>query len=294
MNLQADCIVCGRRAIHLRPTEEPVCARPECRFVASEKGKIPHTAYAQFFAERSRHIREHDRQEEVRAGILRIAQEKEDAENRACRQERIGNMPGYGAARYPLVAVPHNGRRLINLPERRKREFRDKLNRLISSLMASPDALYTGKSEPNPPPDGARLLGGICTLCAGACCLNGGTHAYVRELTLLRVMRADPSLRPRHILDLYLSHLGRKTYEEACVYQGEKGCVLPAELRSNTCPDYFCPPLKQFRLEFHEDEKPEGAFVVVRAREHWPFPAGVENGIAGAFLLTASGAQKLG
>jgi len=70
--------------------------------------------------------------------------------------------------------------------------------------------------------------------------------------------------------------------------------VLPSELRSNVCSDYYCPPLQQFKREFDGDGKPEGALVVVRAREHWTFPDGVDNGIAGAFLLTEAGAEKLG
>jgi len=294
MAAQASCIVCGDNALHLRLGEEPVCARPECRFVAGEKGKMPAFAYARFFAEQSRHIREHDRQVTARQKKISLAREKEDAETFVIWQETTAKIEGYRAERHPLLAVPHNPRKLTNLPERRQRAFRDKLNTLISSVMESPNAVYTGQVQPDPPHEAAKLLGGACALCKGACCLIGGDHAFLRELTIVRVMQAAPSLRPRHILDLYLSHLGKKTYENACVYQGEKGCVLPSELRSNVCSDYYCPPLQQFKREFDGDGKPEGALVVVRAREHWTFPDGVDNGIAGAFLLTEAGAEKLG
>ena len=293
MTLSASCIVCGGNAYHNRVGGEPVCARAECRQVVSEKSRMNAFAYASYFAARANNIRERDRQIRLREDEIRLARERETAENRVYAQARIAKIDGYRAEKHPLLAVPHNARKLTNLPERRKRSFRDRLNRLISAVTEAPDAQYTGQIQPDPPHEAGKLLSGACALCAGACCLNGGDRAYLSELTLVRVMQAQPALRPRHLLDLYLSHLGKKTYENACVYQGVKGCVLPAELRSNVCFDYYCPPLQQFKRAFGEDEKPEGAVVVVRAREHWSFPKDSDQGIAGAFLLTEAGAERL-
>lgn len=286
MILHTNCVVCGDDVLQLYPEHKAVCARPECRFVMAEKDKMPGFAYAQFFAQWSRLIRERNRQEKERREKIRLAQDQEKAENLSFWQAGIAQIPGYRAEKYPLLAVPHNPRKLTNLPERRKRIFRDRLNQLISSVTESPTAIYTGQIHPDPAHAAAKLLGGACALCKGACCLIGGEHAFLRELTIVRVMRTDPSLRPRHILDQYLSHLGKKTYENTCVYQGEMGCLLPVKLRSNACSDYFCAPLTEFKRRFDEDDKPEGAFVVVRDREHWPFPEGVDNGIAGGYWLT--------
>ena len=295
MAYPARCIVCGGKSFYHRPGGDPVCDRTECRFVAGEKGRLPAFEYARLLAERSMHIRERDRMAAARQEAMRLAQEKEDAENRGFWQAGHAAIPGYRAEKHPLLAVPQNRRKLTNLPERRKRAFRDKLNQLISVVTESSNAVYTGEIQPDPPPPihAAKLLGAACALCKGACCLHGGDRAYLRDLTLVRVMQADPALRPRHLLDVYLSHLGKKTYENSCVYHGDKGCELTAELRSNVCSEYFCPPLKGFKQAFAEDEKPEGAFVVIRAREHWNFPEGVDNGIAGGFLLTEEGAEKL-
>ncbi len=254
---------------------------------------MPTFAYAKFFEFKSRHIREHIQRERERREKIKLAQDKEESENRAYWQARIGKMPSYRADKHPLIAIPRNSRRLANLPERRKRAFRDNLNWLISSVFASPNTIYTGKIQPNAPHEATKLLSGACALCAGACCLHGGEHAYLSELTLIRVIEAQPSLRPRHILDLYLSHVGNRTYENACVYQGKMGCALPLELRSTVCLDYFCPSLKNLKEVFDEGHKPEGAFAIVRAREHWDFPNGEDNGIAGAFLLTENGVEKL-
>jgi len=289
MIFPTSCKVCGGSLHHLRPDEEAVCVRPECRFVVSQKNKMPANVYKQFFAARAGHLRERERQTRRQNETIRLAQEQEKTENQEFWQAGMATFPDYPIEQYPLLAVPFNSRKLILLPERRKRAFRDRLNKLISSVTESPQALNNEQLYPNPPPKAAKLLAGACALCKGACCLNGGEHAYLREPTLVRVMQTDPSLRPLHLLDLYLSHLGKKTYESACVYQGEKGCVLPLELRSNICSDYFCPPLNTFKREFEEEENPAGAFVIVRAREHWTFPEGVDNGIAGGFLLSEEG-----
>lgn len=287
--MPTNCVVCGDAIPFHRQGEDPVCFRSDCRFVVGQKGKMPAAAYAQFFALRSSSIRWQIERERQREEKLKLAQDREAAENQACWQAKTAAIPGFRAEKFPLLAVPHNPRKLANLPERRKRAFRDHLNQAIAAAAAAPQAADALPIQPDAPHEAAQLLGGACALCKGACCLGGGNHAYLRESTLVRVMRAQPALRPRHILDLYLAQLGNKTYENACIYQGETGCVLPLELRSNVCSDYFCPPLRQFKAAFDGDEKPEGAFVVVRAREHWTFPDGPDAGIAGSFLLTKNG-----
>jgi len=287
--MPVSCMVCGDAIPLQRQGEDPVCFRSDCRFVAGQKGKMPAAAYAQFFALRSRSIRWQIQRERESEEKVKRARDREEAENRACWQAKTAAIPGFRAEKFPLLAVPRNPRKLANLPERRKRAFRDHLNQMIAAATALPHAANAQPTQPDAPPTAAKLLGGACALCKGACCLSGGNHAYLRTATLVRVMRAQPALRPRHILDLYLAQLGNKTYENACVYQGETGCVLPLELRSNVCTDYFCPPLQQFKAAFDGDEKPEGAFVVVRAREHWTFPNGPDAGIAGAYLLAENG-----
>jgi len=293
MAFEAHCIVCGNAIYPAPPTGEPVCARAQCRHLVGLKDKMPAVGYDWFFAQRSAQIRETDRQIKEKYEKTRRALEREDQENQALREAVKAKIEGYGEQRFPLLAVPQNLRRLVNLPERRKRKFRDYINQLISKVTESPKTVYPVPLHPKPAHEASKLLGGACGLCVGACCLGGENHAYLGEVTLLRVMQTEPSLRPRHLLELYLSHLGKKTFENACVFQEEKGCVLPLYLRSNVCSNYYCPPLKRFMQAYDGDEKPEGAVVVVRARDHWSFPDCEDHGIAGAYLLTEAGAKRL-
>ena len=287
------CIVCGDDTHHTNFGAPPLCGQAECHHVLNEKHRLPPELFDRFLATRSKLIKDRKRRERERRALFDRANALEAEENERYRQAKTANLKGYDPNQYPLLAVPRNDRKTATLPERRKRAFRDRLNKIISTVMETPDAIYTGTLLPDAPPPSAKILGGACSLCRGACCIEGGNHAYLRELTIIRIMREQPSLPPRHLLEAYMEHLGKKTIAGGCVFQGESGCLLPRPLRSNTCEDYYCLPLKQYKEAFDANPKPEGAVVVVRAREHWCFPAGVENGIAGAYLVTENGSTPL-
>jgi hypothetical protein len=42
----------------------------------------------------------------------------------------------------------------------------------------------------------------------------------------------------------YTSRLPQDSHTDGCVFQGERGCTLPIELRADKCNAYFCPPFK--------------------------------------------------
>ena len=254
---------------------------------------MPASAYAWFFRRQASAIREQDRLDREKARLTREVLEREAVENEVCYQAWGQGIPDFSTRKYPLMVLPHNGRSLRPLPRSRKRAFRDGLAPKIASALA---LIRENQDVPhNSAASGAASVWvrEACTLCAGACCLAGANHAFLSESTLARVMRQQASLQADQILDLYVSRLGGKTYVGACVYQGEKGCLLPAELRSDTCHNYYCSPVEEFAKPQDGCGKPEGVFVMLRAREHWPFPFGLDQGILGTFLITESKTQPL-
>ena len=155
------------------------------------------------------------------------------------------------------VVVPANLRCMVNLPERRKRAFRDRLMQLLgqaAALRASSVNRTSGDGAQTPsatwPLMPETLLARGCSICRGRCCNAGQDHAYVDVATLESYMQRRPNLRPRHVLADYLSRLPNKAYEESCVYHTEKGCNLPHEMRSLTCRDFYCTELWRFQRQF--------------------------------------------
>lgn len=221
----AVCSACGRR---LAPSELGVrcCSARACREAVEEQTR-----------ERERHRR---------AALQRKAIELRD---------RAGEALGVQApATYLPIVIPSARLAISNLPERRRRSFRDHLNRLISQATALGAASATSPQEakraPGEPPVPAGLEGalqGACTLCRGWCCLRGGNHAYLTVETLRRSLSQHPRPRPRDLLAAYLSCVGNRTFQGSCLFHQAGGCSLPRELRSDTCNRFFCAGLTEFQ-----------------------------------------------
>jgi hypothetical protein len=234
------CKVCGRR-LSSRESAAGVCASLECRYKVDEP------------------IRERRRQEH------------------AAHMQRAGELRDRQAARLGLeepetylpAVIPSFERRVTNLPERRRRAFRDFLNRLISE--ATESRASSSSSDAGPPaapaPPGARelerraVLARACAVCQGYCCGFGGNHAYLSVETIRRYMAEHPDQRPRDVLAAYLSHVGNKTFEGSCVYHQPGGCSLPRAMRADICDYFYCPGLTDYENGLAGQDRARGFFV---------------------------------
>ncbi|MCG6942501.1 MAG: hypothetical protein LJE69_14780 [Thiohalocapsa sp.] len=222
------CAVCGTAlTVHERACGS-ICADPECRRT---------------------HLR---RRQQSLAGALRRTR---TAVARWRRQFPGGGdaaAPGQVAAAQgaePTALLPANTRRLVPLPARRRRRFRDYFTRSLSVALA-PDAGHTGGALPGEesvgqattPADAATvaMLGRACAVCRGHCCAQGGEHAFLRPEVVRAYLSRHPALRPREVLAAYLDRLPWVSYQDACVFHTRHGCNLPRGMRSRTCNDYRC------------------------------------------------------
>ncbi|MBY0395505.1 MAG: hypothetical protein K2X91_03410 [Thermoleophilia bacterium] len=235
------CSVCGRR---LPPQQLGLrsCATRDCREAAAA-------------AERER---EHRRRIELERRALAL-------------RERAGGTLGVrDPGAYPLTVIPSSKQVLANIPERRRRKFRDTLNRLISEAAAAgPPPPPTPDAEPAPPPEStgtAAALNAACGLCRGWCCEQGGDHAYLTIETLRRVLHREPKPRPRDVLDAYLGRVGHRSYRGSCLFHQDGGCALPRDLRSDTCNRFYCTGLTDFRRRVDGGD-PARAFFVSAHRD---------------------------
>ena len=170
---------------------------------------------------------------------------------------------------YLPAVIPSFERRVTNLPDRRRRAFRDFLNRLISEASESrASSSPSGAARPtDPAPPSAReldlraVLGKACAICQGYCCGFGGNHAYLTVETMQRYLAEHPDQRPRDVLTAYLSHVGNRTFEGSCVYHQPGGCSLPRAMRADICDYFYCPGLTEFQQGLAGRDRARGFFV---------------------------------
>jgi hypothetical protein len=187
----------------------------------------------------------------------------------------------------PLAILPSNESVVVNIPEKRRRLFRNRLMGMISAAaakLAGPDRNAPHNDDEHivaPKVDSPQLLGLLaqgCATCRGDCCQQGADHAFIFVETICRYMTQHPGQRPRHVLESYLSHIGSKSYQNACLYQGPEGCCLPRDMRSRICNDYLCAGLIRLLGETRDQPNPR-AFVV----------SSVGGQIRGAALIHSEG-----
>lgn len=224
------------------------------------------------------------RTQKLRERLVRLAERRREESAAAL---GIGDPEGY-----PLTLAPFFSRLLTNLPQRRRREFGDRLARLVGEAAAANEAGWPaagdalsspgGEAAAARPPDGApksepseaggarpealALPRGCCAVCRGSCCRGGGNDAYLSVDTIRRYMARHPRLSPQQVLAEYLDRVPDRTFRGSCIYHGATGCGLRREMRSETCNNFYCAGLQQLRDELQQGGTSR-AFVVV-ARRH--------------------------
>jgi hypothetical protein len=253
----AACQICGTALREPREKLEGVCGKAKCQLAWASRLQARRNAEIQRRRqERMRTAEAHRDREVLRRGIE------------------------HPQAIQPVV-VPANMRKIVNLPERRKRAFRSNLMALIAQAAAAraksadpPPGETAADSSPSSPAL-ESLLGRGCATCRGRCCNGGGDHAYLSVDTILGYMRNHPKQRPRDVLEAYLSLLPNKAYEGSCVYQTHNGCALPREMRAKISGDYYCEELRYFQRQYYAEGEREVMFYAIEANRvvrSEPFP----------------------
>jgi len=184
--------------------------------------------------------------------------------------------------RLPVVMLPINTRSIVVLPAEARERFLMHLRLQITRAFSVPAAdasvaitaatLSAGHDAgdiegPDADSDATihgPLLGAGCAICRGECCTAGGTHAFLKAASLVRVraqlVAQGEAPTPASIEAHYMSALPVHHYHGSCVFHAEDGCTLARVLRSNLCNRYLCGGLTQLTRSMtgHEVER---AFV---------------------------------
>lgn len=165
-----------------------------------------------------------------------------------------------------LVAkVPYFDRPIVETPDHAKRAFRQ---RLRDSFRETFDAAKNGTPiAPMQEREGTAtlVLNATCIACRGYCCREGAGHAFLQSGYLPTVLNRNPDQSPATLYREYARRIPARAYEDACLYQGEEGCVLPRHLRSWVCNDYECRGRRTLRAAL--DETPNATATVVAMSE---------------------------
>jgi hypothetical protein len=249
MSSSATCQICGVVLVDSYRQLQGVCAAAKCQLAWASRLQAKRNAELQL-------------QKQKQAQLAQAYQQQEAA------RRGINLDPSLQPA-----VVPANFRKIVNLPERRKRTFRDNLLELISQAAvaraksADPPRGETAADSSPPPPKLASQLGRGCATCQGRCCTNGGNHAYLSVDTILGFMHNHPKLRPREVLQAYLEHLPNRAFEDSCVYHAKNGCTLPREMRAKISGDFFCEELRQFEKQFYAEGERKVIFYAIEENE---------------------------
>ena len=170
----------------------------------------------------------------------------------------------------PFSVVPCIDGGVSNLPEKRRRRFRDHLNEAIGLAVAWPHIAPNELSrqeypkEIDPTPAEQAKLDKVCGTCRGYCCTHGSDHAFLNVLTIRSFIAGHPEIRPRQVLGAYLDRLPNRSCRGSCVYHTATGCVLPRAMRATICNNFYCDgQQKLFRL-LVEPQTPRLLAVCVR------------------------------
>jgi hypothetical protein len=158
----------------------------------------------------------------------------------------------------PVVMLPANSRGMVPLPDESRAEFLAALRTTADRVFAqpvrdnsAPMSAEAGAARDNTVNDSnlGSMLGSACGTCGGECCTAGGTHAFLRDDSLVRIRAqfADEGrvLTGSEFVQEYARWLPEAHYRKSCVFHTTTGCELPRPMRSDLCNRYLCGGLTQ-------------------------------------------------
>ena len=183
--------------------------------------------------------------------------------------------------RFAAAVTPRNTARVSRLPAHRREAFLAHLREQLAVLAAeeagreAPAVRDHGlvpvspwpREQPAPlEPELQQLLWSACATCRGSCCrLGAQTQAFLTANTLRGYRKTTPGLDDDAMVEAYRARLPERTLTDGCVFQGERGCVLPREMRAPICNAFLCTTLRQLVAEqvATPPERPlQGAYLV--------------------------------
>ena len=257
----AECRVCGDLILlgtsRLQDKNEfQFCTLPFCQRVASQRPKMRPEVFAHHLAAQ-RKISDGRRAQQA-ANKQRVAdlEAEERRENQRILGQVLSQRPELSQEDLDLLQLPSGRSTTSRLTDDRIKKYTEHLRKTISEAAGYRDvsqvqtdrnarkAVLDNDNRFSDEPELQVLSDRLCGMCKGGCCTVGGDTAYITACTIRRYMDEHPELSEEEILAAYLSRISFETVTSACINQTNAGCVLPREMRSDTCNGFYCDTLK--------------------------------------------------
>lgn len=274
----ASCVVCNAPLSRNAIGQTPVCSRPSCQRTFRSTPAHERCAVCQrplALPERARGAcgrRECEEEWLVRRPAQqREARRRELTASAARFRNACADEAGvHDTERFVPTPIPYNGLQVAPLPDARRDALRAHLTHVATAARAAAacaaassdlDQHQRVRRAPVPvsSPEMGRVLIAACTACRGRCCVQGGDHAFVTVHTMRAYFDEHPEKTLEDAVADYMAPVRTETIEGGCVYQGERGCTLPAAMRADMCNTFFCESLVNLQRE-HRDDAPVRAF----------------------------------
>lgn len=169
---------------------------------------------------------------------------------------------------YTPILLPTNQRKIVPLSRQRRYRFAKRLQRLLDTIDWNPPTQKSGSQEiASNQGFLATMLSKACAICRGHCCMRGDTHAYLDGDTIQHFLHHHTQpLRLSDILTAYCRHLPTLSYANSCVFHAARGCILPRNLRSETCHAFLCTGLLKIQKRKEKDGQ-AGFFFAANNKE---------------------------
>jgi hypothetical protein len=296
------CVVCGEPAFFFTSDSEYLCLRVACKQLLDKKTHMSEGAYNQCVSLHSAMIKRVIRQSKLRKKKREEKRKKEDKENIAYWMRTIKQGFADDLEQYPYTVISTNPEKIVKLPQRRKKLFREFLSELINRTMSEieggydniidyeNEALNRYEAEDNRFPIEKKA----CSICGGSCCSAGREHAFLKRETILRCVTVGSVQKPEDVLAEYMKYLPENTFKDSCVYHTETGCSLPRNMRSHVCNDGLCCSLRKLRRLFSREVVPKGVLFISRVHgDSNRLDPDADNSIVSSELVLRSYAGKL-
>lgn len=149
-----------------------------------------------------------------------------------------------------VAILPSNSRPLVRLADQNKKQFLSHLKEIYTDIIEQrlpSTKVYASQLMCSLQKDENELLGKACATCKGDCCHLGKNHAFQDMPSLTYLLEHDGRiLNLETLTQIYSQYFPETHYKGSCVFQGNLGCTLPRKLRSFTCNNYRCEPLRSY------------------------------------------------
>ncbi|CAM3823811.1 hypothetical protein [Parendozoicomonas haliclonae] len=200
--------------------------------------------------------------------LIAVQDKRRQDEENACRAEvrklamEQASRGGFDPDELAVSVLPYNPWDVVPVADDARQVLVNHLQSLVDSLddEVAEEVYKEPLVAPTVPHLGDHLVAG-CATCRGFCCLQGRNHhAFLQRATLKRVL-SEQSISKEQLMSQYLEQIPAQSMEKGCLYQGDDGCQLAVELRSDICRDFYCEDMITM-MNRHDRKRPDRHLLI--------------------------------